>query len=142
MKELLPNTWQWAMLQSVRYAAKLHDAAVREKDHNPDRLLTLYSMGFEIDEKVDERLIQLKQRSSELSDVLPEVAALLEGGWSADEFHLWIKKRGKEPFTAVPAGRRLKGTPPEELSQITNRLVAGLAQKSDSYPMPHFRRGV
>ena len=51
LKELLPNTWRWAMLQGVRHAAIIHDASVRSKDHDPDRLLTLYSLGFEIDKK-------------------------------------------------------------------------------------------
>lgn len=60
LKELLPNTWQWVMFQSVREAARLHDAFVCLKDHDPDRLLTLYSLGFAIDEKVEDRLRQLK----------------------------------------------------------------------------------
>ncbi len=61
------------MLQAVRHAAKIHDASVRAKDHDPDRLLTLYSLGFEIDEKVDERLVQFKQNSKAIEEVLPDV---------------------------------------------------------------------
>ncbi len=34
-KDLLPNTWRWGMLQAVRHAAKIHDASVRAKDHDP-----------------------------------------------------------------------------------------------------------
>ncbi|MFN3151825.1 BREX-6 system BrxE protein [Bremerella sp.] len=140
LKELLPNTWQWAMLQAVRYAAKIHDATVRDKDHDPDRLLTLYSLGFEIDEKADERLVQLKQSGVQLQDALPEVASSIGGDWSRDRFVEWVEKHGKEAVTTVPAGRRLKGKPPEKLSEIVNRLVAALAPLSESYAMPHFRR--
>ena len=140
LKELLPNTWRWAMLQAVRHAAKIHDASVRAKDHDPDRLLTLYFLGFEIDEKVDERLVQLKQNRSQLEEVLPDVATLIDGGWSQELFVAWIEKHGKETFTSVPAGRRLKGKPPERLSEILGRIVAGLAPLADKYPMPHFKR--
>lgn len=140
LKELLPNTWRWAMLQAVRHAAKIHDASVRAKDHDPDRLLTLYSLGFVIDEKVDERLVQLKQNRSELADALSDVAALIDEGWSQELFVTWTEKHGKETFSSVPAGRRLKGKPPERLSEILSRLVVGLAPLADKYPMPHFKR--
>jgi hypothetical protein len=140
LKELLPNTWRWAMLQAVRHAAKIHDASVRAKDHDPDRLLTLFSLGFEIDEKVDERLVQFKQNSKALEDVLPEVASMIKSDWSAEGFTRWVEKHGKESSTSVPAGRRLKGQPPEQISALLGKLVAGLAPISETYPMPHFKR--
>jgi hypothetical protein len=140
LKELLPNTWRWAMLQAVRHAAKIHDASVRAKDHDPDRLLTLYSLGFEIDEKVDERLAQFKQNSKAIEEVLPDVASLINGGWSLDRFTAWVAKHGKESTTTVPAGRRLKGQPPEQIQTLLGKLIAGLAPLADTYPMPHFKQ--
>src|SRR5262245_65439951 len=59
-RRLLPHTWQWATLQGAREAARRLDAQARQKDHNPDRLLTLFSVGVEIDERLDERLRDLK----------------------------------------------------------------------------------
>ena len=140
LKELLPNTWRWAMLQTVRHAAKIHDASVRAKDHDPDRLLTLYSLGFEIDEKVDERLVQFKQSSKPLEEALPEVASIINSSWSIDRFTTWVEKHGKESSTAVPAGRRLKGQPPEQINVLLGRLIAGLAPIAETYPLPHFKR--
>lgn len=140
LKELLPNTWRWAMLQAVRHAARIHDASVRAKDHDPDRLLTLYSLGFEIDEKVDERLAQFKQNSKAIEEVLPDVASLINGGWSLDRFTAWVAKHGKESTTTVPAGRRLKGQPPEQIQTLLGKLIAGLAPLADTYPMPHFKQ--
>jgi hypothetical protein len=140
LKELLPNTWRWAMLQAVRHAAKIHDASVRAKDHDPDRLLTLYSLGFEIDEKVDERLTQFKQNSKAIEEVLPDVASMISAGWSLDRFTSWVAKHGKESSTSVPAGRRLKGQPPEQIQAMLGRLIAGLAPMADAYPMPHFKQ--
>lgn len=140
LKELLPNTWRWAMLQAVRHAAKIHDASVRAKDHDPDRLLTLYSLGFEIDEKVDERLVQFKQNSKAIEEVLPDVASMINAGWSLDRFTSWVAKHGKESTTTVPAGRRLKGQPPEQIQTLLGKLIAGLAPLGDTYPMPHFKQ--
>ena len=140
LKELLPNTWRWAMLQTVRHAAMIHDASVRAKDHDPDRLLTLYSLGFEIDEKVDERLVQFKQSSKSIAEALPSVAAMLDQGWSKERFASWVETHGKESSTTVPAGRRLKGQPPEQIIALLGKLVAGLAPLADTYPMPHFKR--
>lgn len=139
-KDLLPNTWRWGMLQAVRHAAKIHDASVRAKDHDPDRLLTLYSLGFEIDEKVDERLVQFKQNSKAIEEVLPDVASMINAGWSLDRFTTWVAKHGKESTTTVPAGRRLKGQPPEQISTLLGKLIAGLAPLADTYPMPHFKQ--
>jgi hypothetical protein len=140
LKELLPNTWQWASLQAVRQAAKIHDENVRAKDHDPDRLLTLFSLGFEIDEKLDERLLQFKQNSKAIGEVLPDVASMVTSGWSVERFTSWVTKHGKESPTTVPAGRRLKGQPPEEIQAILERLIAGLAPLADAYPMPHFKQ--
>jgi hypothetical protein len=140
LKELLPNTWRWATLQSVRQAAKIHDLTIRAKDHDPDRLLTLFSLGFEIDEKVDERLLQFKQNSKAIEEVLPDVASMITSGWSVERFTSWVTKHGKESTTTVPAGRRLKGQPPEEIQAVVGRLVAGLAPLADIYPMPHFKQ--
>jgi hypothetical protein len=140
LKELLPNTWRWAALQAVRQAAKIHDVTVRAKDHDPDRLLTLFSLGFEIDEKVDERLLQFKQNSRAIDEVLPDVGSMITPVWSVERFTSWVAKHGKESTTAVPAGRRLKGQPPEELQAMLGRLIAGLAPLTDSYPMPHFKQ--
>ncbi|WP_286762960.1 MULTISPECIES: BREX-6 system BrxE protein [Rhodopirellula] len=140
LQELLPNTWRWAKFQAVREAARLHDSSVREKDHDPDRLLTLFSLGFAIDEKVEDRLRQLKLAGADPCDEIPQLGEIVSKPWSLELIAEWATSFGKESFTKVPSGRRLKGKPPEKLGEITNRLIAGLAPIADSYPMPHFRR--
>ena len=49
MKRLAPQTWRWAVLQSVREAARRADAAGRAKAADPDALVSLFRFGFEID---------------------------------------------------------------------------------------------
>src|SRR3954453_6721021 len=60
-KRLLPHTWQWATLQGAREAARRRDAELRAQDHDPDRILSLFSLGFDLDERVEERLLDLKR---------------------------------------------------------------------------------
>lgn len=140
LQELLPNTWRWVKFQSVREAARVHDAAVRSKDHDPDRLLTLFSLGFAIDEKVEDRIRQLKLAGTDPEEALPQLGEAITDGWNRDAFTKWPSSFGKESFTDVPAGRRLKGKPPEKLAELTNRLIAGLSPIAGGYPMPHFKR--
>src|SRR3954447_16703041 len=58
-RRLLPNTWRWATLQGAREAARRRDADIRSRDHDPDRILSLYRLGLEADERLDERLHEL-----------------------------------------------------------------------------------
>ena len=69
LKRMLPNTWRWAMFQSVREVARRIDLNMRGKDHDSDTVISLYRLGFKIDERVDDRLAELKRNGSD-----PEVA--------------------------------------------------------------------
>lgn len=139
-ERLLPHSWQWAMFQAVREAARRHDQKIRESDHNADRLLSLFSLGFEIEERTDERLQDLKRSGKTPHECLTELKTMLDAGWSNEAFEKWVTKRGKADFTQQPGGRRLKGKMPESLSEATSRLIAALAPIEEAYPMPHFRR--
>lgn len=139
-ERLLPHTWQWAMFQAVREAARRHDQQIRDQDHNPDRLLSLFSLGFDVEERTDERLQDLKRSGQSPEECLPELKAMLKAGWSVEAFEKWVAKRGKSDFTQQPTGRRLKGKMPESLGEATSRLIAALAPIEKAYPMPHFRR--
>jgi hypothetical protein len=69
---LTPRTAQWAALEVAREAARRTDAAARAKDANPDRLRSLFSLGFAVDEQLADRLA-LHKRSGEPPEVsLPE----------------------------------------------------------------------
>ena len=60
-RRLTPHTWMWASLQGAREAARRADAAQRARDHNPDRLLTLFHLGPALDGWLEERLLELKR---------------------------------------------------------------------------------
>jgi hypothetical protein len=138
-RRLLPGTWRWAVLQGAREAARRKDAEFRRQDNDPDRIISLFSLGFELDERIDERLQDLKRSGRVPDDALPGLAVVSEG-WHHDRFWDWVLGHGEAEAMASPAGRRLKGGPSTALDQLVRKLVAGLAPGADTYPLPHFRR--
>jgi hypothetical protein len=140
-QRLLPATWRWAVLQGAREAARRHDAELRRKDHDADRIVSLFSLGLELDERIDERLRDLKTSAATPVERLPGLEVITQE-WNPDRFVEWVAGHGDGTTTASPIGRRLKGVPPDALDALVRKLVAGLAPASDSYPLPHFRRDV
>lgn len=51
LRRLLPRTFEWAMLQGVREAARRKDAELRAKASDPDQLVTLYRCGFALESR-------------------------------------------------------------------------------------------
>ena len=139
-KQLLPHTWQWAVLQAVREAARRRDAELRRQDNDPDRILSLYSLGFEVDEHIDERLRDLKREGRRPMEALPGLKDVLADDWQPGRFGDWVQGHGEANYVKAPIGRRIKGNPPESLSLAANHLVAGLWPLAGEYPLPHYRR--
>ena len=140
-RRLLPSTWEWAVLQGAREAARRKDAELRLQDHDPDRVLSLFSFGFDVDERIEERLLELKRSGRASQEALPGLVGNTELVWNRDRFLDWVHGHGEAETSATPIGRRVKGAPPSNLDQLVRRLVGALAPLVDSYPLPHFRRG-
>ncbi|MGQ5263650.1 BREX-6 system BrxE protein [Micromonospora sp. ZYX-F-536] len=138
-RRLLPGTWRWAVLQGAREAARRKDAELRRQDHDPDRIVSLYSLGFELDERIDERFQDLKRSGRAPDEVLPGLA-IVSDGWCRDQFWDWVIGHGEADAVASPIGRRFKGSPPIALDLRVRKLVAGLAPSADTYPLPHYMR--
>jgi hypothetical protein len=142
LRRLLPHTWQWAVLQGAREAARRKDAELRRQDHDHDRIVSLFSLGFELDERIEERLQDLKRLGREPAQALPGLAVVKEDWFQAgkDQFWRWVDGHGRVETVVSAVGRRLKGSPPAAVDQLVRRLVAGLAPVAESYPLPHFTR--
>jgi hypothetical protein len=142
LKRLLPRTWPWAMLQTVREAARRKDEELRAKASDPDQLVTLYRFGFELDEQIEERLQAHKRSGLSPGDALPGLGELLgttlHQPWDRAQFLRWVEAHGPVQAEAVPTGRQLKGAIPAGLDRRVAPLVAALAPLADSYPLPHF----
>lgn len=139
-KRLLPGTWQWAALQGARAAAIRRDRELRAHDHDPDRVLSLFGLGFETDERVDERLQQLKRSGQDPATALPGLSDAITSTWEATRFADWVIGHGETEFVASPVGRWIKGSPTGTLDLLVRRLVSALYPFSDEYPLPHYRR--
>jgi hypothetical protein len=138
---LVPRTHAWAALEAVREAARQTDAKARERHGEPDRLRTIFFLGFEVDEKLSDRLAAHKRASNPPTESLPLPFAL-DGKWSKDKA-LAAFCPGKPPaFSAVPpVGRQLKGASPDHPNDLVRQLVAALVPPADAYPLPFFRVG-
>lgn len=139
-RRLLPGTWRWAVLQGAREAARRRDAAGRAQDHDADRLISLFRLGSAIDERLDERLQDLKRSGQEPRDALPGLRELLMQQWQRGTFESWVRAHGEVDAAPVPAGRRLKGDVPNSLERATDELVAALHPLGLEYPLPHYRK--
>ncbi len=139
LERLLPRTHAWASLEAVREAARRTDAEARRKHADAERLRTLFHLGFELDERLDERLAQHKRHGTAPHAALPsliptagplderDLAALLRPASSAGEIRI------------VPGGRELRGPPPAAPELMARHLAAALIPLAPQYPLPFYR---
>jgi len=138
-KRLLPHTFDWAVLQGAREAARRMDAELRGQADDADQIRSLYHLGFELDERADERLQDLKRGGTTPVETLPRLEPFLNNSWDLDRFRAWVAEHGEPEHAPAPIGRRLKGAPPGALPELVRRLVAGLSPLHGAYPLPHYR---
>jgi hypothetical protein len=138
-RRLLPSTAAWATLQAVREAARRTDVRLRAQDHAPDALMSLFSFGFEIDSRLDERLVDLKRSGRAPHSALPELA-IIERPWDRDHFVDYLRRYGTTDTVPAPSGRRISAQAPIDLSGRVNLLMGALLPLALQYPLPHFRR--
>lgn len=138
-ERLLPRTFRWAVLQAVREAARRVDAELRARASNPDGVLSLFNLGFDLDERAEERLQELKRGDRAPEEALPGLTDVLTETWDPNHFAAWLRSHGKVDVKPEPLGRRLVGAPPAALGDLVGNLVAALYPLAPNYPLPHYR---
>ena len=134
---LLPRTHAWASLEAVREAGRRADAKARAKTADPDKMRTLFFLGFEIDEQLGDRLAFLKQSGRSPTDALP-LPTPLTAEFSQDKL-VGALQGGDAAFNVVPGGRQLKGAKPEAADVMVRRLAAALVPLAEQYPLPFYK---
>lgn len=137
-RRMAPHTRQWAALEAVREVARRADTAARHAIAEPDQLWSLFHLGFETDEQLDERLAHHKRAGNPpdkaLQDLYP-VAAPFE----REDMEQWLGNLAKPKYKLDPPGRKLRGSPSTEMSEVVNTLAAALLPLGDRYPLPYYR---
>jgi hypothetical protein len=133
---LLPQTHAWASLEAVREAARRTDAKARGKMADPDKMRSLYFLGFEVDEQLGDRLAAHKRSGKKPAEALP-LRLPLTAEFSKDK--LVATLQGDVRFTTVPNGRQLSGQRPEAPDALVRRLAAALVPLAEQYPLPFFK---
>lgn len=137
LARLLPQTHEWASLEAAREAARRTDAKVRAKMADPDKMRTIFFLGFELDEQVNDRLLALKLGRAKPHEALTFPLPLTVE-FVADQL-ITALGQGDALFEVVPGGRRLKGTPPTDPHVLVRRLAAALVPLAPQYPLPFFK---
>ncbi|AUX37619.1 MULTISPECIES: BREX-6 system BrxE protein [Sorangium] len=133
---LLPQTHAWASLEAVREVARRTDAKARGKMADPDKMRSLYFLGFEVDEQLGDRLASHKRSGKKPAEALA-LPLPLTADFSKEK--LVATLQGDVPFTTVPNGRQLKGQRPEAPDVLVKRLAAALVPLAEQYPLPFFK---
>jgi hypothetical protein len=141
LARLAPRTHAWASLELVREAARRVDAKARGKHGDPDKLRSIFFLGFELDEKLAARLSELKRQGKPPDEVLP-LPLELAAKFDREKVLEFLSKAGKVTFDKVPpVGRHIKGAAPTSPQTMVEKLAGALVPLVDEYPLPFFKVG-
>ncbi len=139
LARLLPRSHRWAALETVRQAAVEVDRQARQALARPDRVRTLFCWGFEVDEKLGDRLAWHKRVAERPAEVLA-FPADLGAEFSREGLAAVLElSTADAAYKVVPGGRELAWDPSDALVERCRRLAAALLPWADAYPMPFFR---
>lgn len=139
LSRLTPRTQEWAALEAVREAARRVDERTRLRSATPDRVVTLFHFGFELDEHLGERLAGHKRSVATPADALGKYWGLAKE-FDAANFEGWCRKIGPRPKTEdTPDGGRHLLAPPTDRLELARAFVSSLVPFTSEYPMPHAR---
>ncbi len=137
LRRLLPRTHRWAALRAVRVAARRADAAARNGLPSPDAARTVFHLGFEVDEQLEERLALHTASAIDPADALA-LPVDLTAPFDREALATALAHPEGRGHSVEPAGRRVTGPVPDAPEEALRRLVAELPPFPATYPMPYF----
>jgi hypothetical protein len=136
LARLLPRTNHWAGLSLARRAAGRVDALGRQHLADPDRVRTLFHLGFEVDEQLCDRVARHRRQEADARDVLPDRFAI-GYPWSPDAFAAHLQRLPPAKIKETAAGRRITNKAKSTVEQV-RLLAAALLPLKAQYPLPYF----
>jgi len=141
LRRLAPRTHAWATLEATRQAARKVDAALRAEAADADLLVSLFRLGFSVDEQLDDRLATHKRHEVAPCDAL-SLPFDLAAPFDRKAFTVWLEGLAQPSAPeATAVGRRLRGAPAADALEVVRHLAASLVPLVDSFPAPHYRLG-
>lgn len=132
---LLPRTHEWAGLSLARRCAVRVDAAARDNLSAGDRVQTLFHLGFEVDERLCDRVAEHRRRGRAPKEIFQESLGI-GYEWSSEAFSKRLAALGTARVEITTGGRRLKAKKLEPL-EAARQLAAALLPIAEKYPMPY-----
>lgn len=136
-KRLTPRTWSWVLLEAARAAARKVDAEARAQAADADHLVSLFRLGFELDEQLDDRLAELKRTGIDPAEALPALGPLV-ATWDPAAFKAWLAGLGQADHAPSSIGPRLRGAPPDDPVAAAQALTSAMVPLTERYPAPHY----
>ncbi len=136
---LTPRLQRWSALEAARETARRVDEQSRREVADPEKVRTLFHLGFRMDEKLGTRLSTLKSFEAPPDQVLP-FPLDPESGFSRES--LAVVLTALHPgvkHAAVLGGREIAGPALTEAVTLARQLAAALVPFSEHYPMPFAR---
>jgi len=130
---LTPKTAAWASLLLVRSVAREVESALRSDIQRRDSLWTLFHLGFEVDEQLDDRLAVHRASLVPPSEALPSL--LIGKPWSKAAFQSELEKLGKPKVVTEPGYRRVDTRLTSHV-EACMLLAAALLPFALKYPLP------
>lgn len=139
LERIMPKTYKWAALEVVRRVARLLDDQERLKASDPDKVRSIFHLGFKIDEQLDDRLTWLKKNSKAPQEALPNMIGFKDE-WVPEMWSQWFEAMNIESvaFKVTPGGRAIKvSNATNEPNQLIRQLLGTLHTPPEVYPTPH-----
>ncbi len=135
VRRLLPRTHAWAALRAAREAARRTEFKYLSRLGGTLRTRSLFWLGAEIDEAVEDRVDHFVLEDKRPEDVLPLPMAL--DRWDRARFEEVLRSAGAGSHKVVPDGREVSAN--AVTVAAVKSLVSALAPLIEPYPMPFFR---
>lgn len=136
---LTPRLQRWSTLEAARETARRVDEQSRREVADPEKVRTLFHLGFRMDETLGTRLSTLKGSGAPPEQVFP-FPLDLRAEFSRESLAVVLTTlHPGVKHAAVLGGREIAGPALTEPITLARQLAAALVPFAERYPMPFAR---